>query len=357
MIKLALFGYGTVGEGVYRLLQKRADIEVVKVFDREEKRKELGSLLETDPEKILSDPSIDTIVECLGGDTLPHQIISSALMNGKNVVSSNKETISKHLKEYSSLAKEHSVSLQFEAAVGGGIPLLYPLLIERSFDEIRGIRAILNGTTNYVLTRMEEGMSFQEAIALAQEKGFAEKDPTADLEGLDMVRKASIIASLVTGKEIRNEEIPHFGLSHLTKEVLEKIEKRDRVLKFVSEINFERENSLSISVLPVALKKDDPLASVTEEINGAYVDCLNNGPLFFTGKGAGKYPTASAILQDLIRLEKGIAYPLPEITETASVKDGSQGTFLAYTEEGEEGELVDPNEEELHQYPFIVKLS
>jgi homoserine dehydrogenase len=354
MNNIALFGCGTVGKGVKDLVAQNPRFNLKAVFDKPEKKKELGTLLVTNPDDILHNGSIDTVIECLGGDALAHDIIMKALTNGKNVISSNKETISRHLKEYLILANQNHVSIQFEAAVGGGIPLLYPLSIQSQFDEIREIQGILNGTTNFILSKMQdEKMGKDEAIQEAIKKGFAEKDPTADLQGLDMVRKSCILADILTKKEIHNEDIPTFGIIHIDEFVLEQIAKRKRILKFVSTIDYEQ-GKLSIAVMPIALKKNNPLSTIKEENNGILVLGTYQEPLLFVGKGAGRNPTASAILQDLIRVSEHIAYPYPLLGDYHPLVNEFKGHYLGFIDH-KMVEFDNPSIEVLRRYPFVCK--
>lgn len=358
MINVALCGYGTVGKGVKALLDSldQKEVHLAKVLDIPAKKEELGSLLVTDYKDIINDPSINVVIECLGGDELPHKVIAESLAAGKNVISSNKETISLHLQEFLSLAKKSGASLQFEASCGGGIPLLNPIMNIARFDEIESIRGILNGTTNFILTKMQkDGKTFSDSLSEAQRLGFAEKDPTADLEGLDMVRKSNILAALAYGYEIHNEDIPHFGISHINEEILNSLAKTGKTVKFVSDL-VKTKDGVSIIVIPELLDKDEPLANVTFETNGVEVMAKHNGPLSFIGKGAGREPTASAIIQDLERLLHLEAPHLTRKLVPVTVKTELKGRFYVFDEKNKMSELVDPSLEELKRYCFVSYL-
>lgn len=356
MLNIALFGYGTVGRGVYDMVSVQKDMRIVRVFDRPSKKEELGELLETDAEKILSDPSVSAVVECLGGDGLAYPLISSALKKGKHVVTSNKETVSRHLEEYLRLAKENRVSIQFEASVGGGIPLIYLLSIQKDFDEISSLEGILNGTDNFILSQMQDGhKTFQEALEEAQRRGFAEKDPSSDLEGIDLVRKTSILTSLVSKKTVRNQDIPHFGIERIDAGILQKINAMGRVVKETARIGREG-GAYRVLVVPCAYKKESPLSSVKDETNALLIRDRFNGDLEYVGKGAGRYPTASAILSDLVRVEKGCAYPYEELDGELSLLEGFKGTYLLFDEEGEMKKAVSPGYEELKEARFVCLL-
>jgi homoserine dehydrogenase len=355
MNNIAILGYGTVGKGVKELLDRNPLFHLAAIFDRIEKKKEVGALLVTDLNEVINDPTIDTVVECMGGDTISYLAIKESLKHHKNVVSSNKETISMHLKEYLELANANKVSLQFEASVGGGIPLLYPLTIQAQFDDITEIKGILNGTSNFILTKMQdEKMKKEEAIKLAQQKGFAEKDPTADLEGLDMVRKGSIIASLITQREIHNNDIPHFGISNVNADIIDKVASMNRIIKMVTDIKIDDEH-LSVTIMPIAIKKDTFLAQVKYEYNGVLVEGKYQDPLTFIGKGAGKNPTASAILQDLIRINKKITYPYPNLLEYYSITPDLEGSYLV-SKDYQIREVKNPSLDYLYSCDFVCRI-
>jgi homoserine dehydrogenase len=356
MINVALCGYGTIGHGVKALLEKEPLVYLSKVLDLPTKKAELGDLLVTDYRTIVEDPSINVVIECMGGDALPYPIITASLKAGKAVISSNKETISKHYKEYASLAQEHHAALQFEASVGGGIPLLYPLNVLATFDSVALLRGIMNGTTNFILTEVGKGSSFDAALKEAQAKGFAEKDPTADLEGLDLIRKAAILAMLLFHKEVNVEEIPHFGISHLSENVLALAQKEGRVLKMIVDIH-PYQNGLSILVAPTLLKAQDPLANVLEETNAVSVEAKANGPLTFIGKGAGEFPTASAMISDLERVVHQAVMPIEVPLARAVLVPDLRGRFYAEEGSGRVKTLENPSLEELKKYVFIAKVA
>ncbi|MFA7111498.1 MAG: homoserine dehydrogenase [Bacilli bacterium] len=353
MNNVAIFGYGTVGKGVKDLISLNPQFNLVSIFDMPSKKDELGSLLVTKIDEIINNNKIDTVIECLGGDTLAHEVIIKSLSNHKNVITSNKETISLHLKEYLDLANKNNVSIQFEASVGGGIPIIYPLSIQSDFDSINEIIGILNGTTNFILTKMQkEHMPINNAILLAQKLGFAEKDPTSDLEGLDMVRKANILASIVTKKEINNDDIPHFGISKLNDNILKQINDKNLILKMLTRIEFKKDH-ISILIIPTCLRGDNLLSKIDYETNAISVFGKYQDPLMFVGKGAGKYPTASAILQDLIRVSKNKEYKYCNLKEKVVVKNEFTGTYLCFDDKDKLHELTNPDKKDLSKYKFV----
>ncbi|GEM_PF-1131661 len=357
MNNIAIFGYGIVGKGVKDIIDENYDeFCVKKVFDLPSKRDVLGNLLETDMDKIFADAEIDTIVECMGGDELPHEIITKALKAKKNVVSSNKETLSRHMKEYLDLANDNHVKLAFEASVGGGIPLIYPITIQNEYDEIYTINGILNATCNFVLSKMQkEDMSLEDAILLAQKNGFAEKDPSADLKGLDMVRKGNVIATIVCGKELMNDEIPHFGIENVSKNIINYIKSLGRELRFVVNITFLAKK-ISLVVLPIAITCKNPLIHVEYDNNGVLIEDKHNGPITLLGKGAGRYPTASAIMQDLVRIQKGLAFNYEKVGPYQKIVPNLTGSFLCFKEDKFITELVSPTQDELLKYDFVCRI-
>jgi homoserine dehydrogenase len=358
MNNIALFGYGTVGKGVRALLdsqKKELGIDLKYVFDLPSKKEELGALLCTDYHQILNDESLAIVIECLGGDQLPHQVIKEALEKGKHVISSNKETIAEHLPEYLAAAKKSGATIQFEASCGGGIPLLYPLYNISRFDEITSIRGILNGTTNYILTEMQrDSCSFEEALREAQKRGFAEKDPSADLDGLDVLRKTRILASVIFGAEISSKEIPVFGIGKAKAEYLAYFAGKNKTVKLISELK-KTAAGQSLIVLPEALDLGDPLADVNYELNGIEAFCLHNGPLFFTGPGAGQNPTASAILQDLIRVLSSSAPRLNANLKKEKPNPDLSGLFWGFKEGTKPALLTNPSLESLKKFNFVVR--
>lgn len=358
MINIGLLGYGTVGHGVKELLvspQNQRSFQLKKVFDRKEKAEEIGEIFAPSLEDVVKDKDIDTVVECMGGDTLPYQAITSALKAGKNVVSSNKETISKHLKEYLLLAEQNHATIQFEASCGGGIPLINPLWCLSQFDQINSLKGILNGTSNFILTEMEEkNLSFKEAISLAQQKGFAEKDPSDDINGNDLARKGAILASLAFQVEIKAMDFPRFGIENLTPEIINQLKKSGRRVKLILLVEKQAEGILS-QVLPVAFELSTPLAAVREETNAVLINCEKNGPLLLEGKGAGKDPTAAAILQDLTRISHRCVPSICSSLAIPKLVKQFKGLFFGFRPDGKMEKLTNPKEEELRSFSFICK--
>ncbi len=310
-MKLGLFGYGTIGRGVYTLvdnLKEKYNFDLKKVFDLPNKKEILGDKLVTDINEIIFDDEIDTVIEALGGHDLPYQVISSALGKGKNVITSNKEVVSAHLEEFLNIAHTNNCAFLFEASVGGGIPIIRSLIDNTKINEVNDIFGILNGTTNYILTKMsDENLSFEDALALAKKNGFAEANPTADLEGLDGVRKINILSSLAFQGNINNEDIYHYGITGVNKQILEDIKEMGYVLKFVASSHRDG-NDVTIRVEPTMVPYGHPLSAVKNEFNSIMFTGSTNDDLSFYGKGAGSIPTASAIISDLVAIAEGRGY-------------------------------------------------
>jgi homoserine dehydrogenase len=358
MIDIGLLGYGHIGRGVKEqidALSSKWGIRLSKVFDMPAKKEELQGLYVSDYKEVTEDKNISVVIECLGGDELPYQAICSALVHQKSVISSNKETISLHLKEYLRLAEINKVSLQFEASCGGGIPLLNPLQTIASFDQVLSLRGILNGTCNYILTKMQkEQKDFLSALKEAQDKGFAEKDPTADLEGLDMVRKSNILSSLAFSCCLKNEEIPHFGIRNVSPFILSYFNKQNKTVRFVADLSY-KEGRLAIGVIPEAFSSEEILSKVDYETNGIQVICAKNGPLAFIGYGAGKEATSSAVMQDLFRCVSHTEMKISSDFKPYRLEKKLAGRILAFKGDQEPSLLLNPSFAELSQFSFVIK--
>ncbi len=308
-MKVGILGCGTIGGGVLNLIDSlpdSADIKVLKVFDLPSKKEMLGDRFAESIDEVCQNKDIDVVIEAMGGDKFPYECITKALKNKKSVVTSNKETVSLHMEEFYALAKENGVQFMCEASVGGGIPLICSLIESVKVDKVDRIYGIINGTTNFVLTKMsKDGLSMEDALAEARRLGFAEFDATADIEGLDLTRKICILSSIAYGGYVPYSEIYHYGISKVTPEILEDVKSKGYKLKFVAESRKTGENSCKVSVEPVLITDDNPLSSVSYEFNAVYYNCASNGLLGFYGKGAGRYPTATAMVSDVKRISEG----------------------------------------------------
>lgn len=311
MIEVAVLGHGVVGSGVCEVLEKNAagiadkagaEIRVKKVLDlRDFPDCPYRGKFTKDYQDILGDPDIKVVAEVMGGVDPAFSFTKSALEAGKSVVTSNKELVAVRGAELLRIAAEHNVNFLFEASVGGGIPIIRPLhqcLAANQIDEIVGI---LNGTTNFILTKMiKEKMAFDEALKLAQELGYAERDPSADVGGHDACRKICILASLAFGKHIYPDSIYTQGITELTPEDVLYAASADCVIKLIGRAYKTADGKTYALVSPALISRESPLAGVDDVFNGILVRGNATGDVVFYGKGAGKLPTASAVVGDII---------------------------------------------------------
>ena len=305
-MKVAILGLGTVGFGVYDIIAKSSylnDVEVKYILDKDSSKQELvKSKVTSSIDEILNDKEVEVVIECMGAKDFSYKCIKNALLASKSVVTANKEVIAEHIKELTEIKKEKNVSLYYEASVGGGIPIIKQIHNAALVNEINVVQGILNGTTNYILTKMSsEGLTFDVALKLAQEAGFAEADPTADLEGLDMVRKIAILSDIAYKTNIDIERVWHFGIKNVSDRDILYASQKGYALKFVAESKLENGN-VSIKVEPKFVSKDSIIAKTNNEFNVVEMKCSYNGDLIFYGKGAGRYPTANAIVNDIIMI-------------------------------------------------------
>ncbi len=313
MINLAIFGFGTVGSGVYDVLQlNKASIEktlgdeirVKYVLDiRDFSDHPLKDLFVKDINVILEDEEVSTVVEAMGGSHPAVDFSLMAINKGKNVITSNKEVVANFGCELLKAAKENGVRYLFEASVGGGIPIIRPLLTALLGNEILSISGILNGTTNFILNEMfQKGKSFDIALKEAQELGYAERNPAADVEGLDPCRKICILSDIAFGHTVKPEQVHTEGITAITPEDVKDAEEAGYTIKLLGNVE-KCDNGIYIMVCPFFVKKDQMLANVLDVFNGVKVVGNAVGELLFYGAGAGKLPTASAIVADVMDVE------------------------------------------------------
>ena len=309
-MNIAVLGYGTVGSGVAEVLTtnretitKRAGeaIDVKYVLDlRDFPGDPIQEKIVHDYQVILDDPEIKIIVEVMGGVEPAYTFVKKALQAGKSVSTSNKELVAKHGAELLALANEKNVNFLFEASVGGGIPIIRPLNQSLTADRIEQINGILNGTTNYILTKMaQEGSDFANVLKEAQELGYAEKDPTADVEGYDACRKIAILTSLAYGQQVDYEDIYTEGITKITAEDFKYAKALGAAIKIFGTSRKEG-NKLYAMVAPQMIQADNPLYAVNDVFNAICVTGNMLGDVMFYGKGAGKEATASAVVSDVV---------------------------------------------------------
>ena len=317
MVKIAILGYGTVGSGVYEIFKKNPPSIAKKAGDSIE-IKYILDIREFDdhPEKhlftknfddILNDDEVSIVVEVMGGLEPAYSFSKSALLKGKSVVTSNKELVATHGTELIRLAKEHDANYFFEASVGGGIPIIRPLNQCLTANEIDEVHGILNGTTNFILTKMfEEGATFESSLREAQSLGYAERNPEADVEGHDACRKTAILASLATGKFVDYHDIPTEGITKISTADVFFAGKIGYVIKLIGSAEVGPDGKVQAIVAPRLVSKDSQLADVNGVFNAILVHGDSLGDVMFYGRGAGKLPTASAVVADVIDAAKHI---------------------------------------------------
>lgn len=312
-----MLGAGVVGSQIARLLianksdlasRAGANLELVSIAVKDTKLKRDGisaALLTSDANSIVNDPQIDLVIEVIGGIDPAKELILTALKNGKSVVTANKALLAKHGAELYAAADKANVDLYYEAAVAGAIPILRPLRESLVGDHVIRIIGIVNGTTNYILTKMDEnGAAFVDALKEAQALGFAESDPSADIEGFDAAAKAAILAGLAFHSRVVDNDVYREGISKITAADVKVAKAMEMVIKLLAIAELTPEGAVSVRVHPALISRSHPLASVRESFNAVFVEAKSAGQMMFYGKGAGGEPTASAILGDLVAVAR-----------------------------------------------------
>ena len=314
-MKIAVLGHGTVGSGVCEILWNKKS----EVSSAAGKPIELGCVLDIkklenvpysekytkDFSAVLSDPEVGIVAECIGGLEPAYSYIKAALKSGKSAVTSNTELVAEKGAELLSIARAHNVNFLFEASVGGGIPLIRPLYSAMNAAGITGIAGILNGTTNYILTKMFRfGENYTDALSDAQKLGYAERDPSADVLGWDSCRKIAILSSLVWGKTLKPSEIPTEGIDKISADDVKSAEQCGFSIKLLARAKQLSDGKIFAKVSPALVKNDSPLATVNDVFNAVLIKAETTGEVLFYGKGAGKMPTASSVIADIIEAEK-----------------------------------------------------
>jgi homoserine dehydrogenase len=316
-LKVGMLGCGTVGSGVAQLLSEHADdlaarvgarleLAAVGVRDLTKSRAYVDQLIITnDLEGLVNRTDIDLIIEVMGGIEPARSLLLAAMANGKFVVTANKSLLAEDGNALYDAAEKHQVDLYYEAAVAGAIPLLRPIRESMAGDQIERVLGIVNGTTNYILTRMDEaGVSFEDALKEATDLGYAEADPTADIEGFDAAAKAAILAGLAFHSRVTALDVYREGISHITTEDIASAKAMDHVIKLLAIAELTTDDRVSVRVHPALIPRNHPLAAVREAFNAVFVEARAAGELMFYGRGAGGIPTASAVLGDLVAIAR-----------------------------------------------------
>lgn len=340
MIKIAILGFGVVGSGTAEVLtQNKAIIEkkVGQPFDikyildlREFPGSPFADKVVHDFNIILSDPEVSLVAEMMGGSHPAYDFTKACLEAGKSVVTSNKEVVATFGTELLALAAKHGVSYQFEASVGGGIPIIRPMSQDLASNSITAVSGILNGTTNYILTKMvNEGAPFADVLKDAQKKGYAEANPAADVEGLDAARKIVILAAMAFGKRIDPNTIPCEGITKLTVEDIATAKELGYAVKLIGHTT-KKDGKILAMVSPRLVPTSNPIAGVSDVFNGILVDANMVGQVMFYGPGAGKLPTASAVVADIIDIIANQGKEIkPLVWENAKAEDLADPKTLA----------------------------
>jgi homoserine dehydrogenase len=355
MIKVAILGYGTVGSGVFEVLRRNKDvitskledvIEVKYVLDlREFKGDPVEEVLVHDVDVIINDPEVAIVCETMGGERPAYDFTKRALESGKSVCTSNKELVEKHGPELLKIAKAHNCSYLFEASVGGGIPIIRPLRTSLAQEDIQSITGILNGTTNYILTKMEtEGLEFDAVLKRAQEKGYAEKNPDADILGFDACRKISILTSLAYGKNVDFNDITTVGITDITDKDFAYTKKMGATIKLFAK-SVKKDGKYYAIVAPFVVSPENPLFAVNGVFNAILVNGNMGADTMYYGKGAGKLATASAVVSDVIDCAKHIGKHLyvkwdEEKLEISPI-DGAVRRFFVRVSSSDEAKIND----------------
>ena len=337
MIKVAVMGYGTVGSGVVEVIESNneqvskstgEEVHVKYILDlRDFPGDPYGDRIVHDVNIILQDPEVSVVCEVMGGVGPAYQFTRQALEAGKSVCTSNKELVAKHGPELIALAKANNCNYMFEASVGGGIPIIRPINSALTAEKILAIMGIVNGTTNYILTKMgNEGAVFEEVLKQAQDKGYAERNPEADVEGHDARRKLAILTSLMTGKNVDSEKIYTEGITKITPADFEYAKAAGMTIKLLATGRLMEDGSVLAMVSPFLISNNHPLAMVSDVFNAVFVTGNMVGDTMYYGRGAGKLPTASAVVADVIECARnqGTTLPCRWDEESAKMSDVSQ---------------------------------
>lgn len=362
MISVAIMGHGTVGSGVAEILTTHKqklfkavgeELYVKHILDlREFPDSPLADRFTKNFEDIVNDIEVRVVVEVMGGTNPAYDFVKRCLQAGKSVVTSNKELVAKHGAELLAVAKENNANFLFEASVGGGIPIIRPLsqcLVANEVDEIAGI---LNGTTNFIFGKMiNDNMDFSDALKLAQDLGYAERNPEADIEGHDACRKICILASLAFGKHIYPDNVYTKGISEITLDDVKYADSLNYVIKLIGDVKKTEDGKLDIMVAPMLLSKDCILSDINDVFNGILVKGDCTGDVMFYGKGAGKLPTASAVVADVVdcakhlKARKRIFWTDSDGSQVASYKDSKTAMYIRVAGKGKMAQSLFPDSE------------
>lgn len=314
-IKIGLIGLGTVGCGVVKVLRDFDNIEIKQIAVKNLNKKRNvdnidTSILTDNPFDVVNNPDIDIVVEVIGGTNPANELLKTAIKNGKHIVTANKELLAKNGEELFKLANENNVAILYEAAIAGGIPIIMPIKTTLAGNKINKIEAIVNGTTNYILTKMEQdSVSYEEVLKEAQELGYAETDPTGDVEGYDSAYKIATLATIALNQRVNINQIYREGITQITAKDMKFAKELGYKIKLIALAKLTKDNKADVRVHPMLVPNSNCLADINGVINSVVLEGFPVGRVMFAGPGAGEFPTASSVLGDILALAKTINMP------------------------------------------------
>lgn len=306
-LKIGLIGLGTVGCGVYKTIQNIDNVEIVKIavknINKPRSVEVPREMLTDNPYDVVNDPSIDVVVELIGGVEPAYDYISTAIKNGKHIVTANKELLAKRGEELFILSEEYNRVVLYEAAIAGGIPIIMPIKTILAGNKINRIQAILNGTTNYILTKMDvDGASYEDVLKEAQELGYAETDPTGDVEGFDAAYKITTLSTIAFKKRIKIENVYREGITKIRKEDMAKANEFGYKIKLIATATIDENDNADVRVHPMLVSKESMLAHIDYVTNAVAISGHPIGNIVLSGPGAGEFPTASSVVGDILAI-------------------------------------------------------
>ena len=306
-LKIGLIGLGTVGCGVYKTIQNIDNVEIVKIavknINKPRSVEVPREMLTDNPYDVVNDPSIDVVVELIGGVEPAYDYISTAIKNGKHIVTANKELLAKRGEELFILSEEYNRVVLYEAAIAGGIPIIMPIKTILAGNKINRIQAILNGTTNYILTKMDvDGASYEDVLKEAQELGYAETDPTGDVEGFDAAYKITTLSTIAFKKRVKIENVYREGITKIRKEDMAKANEFGYKIKLIATATIDENDNADVRVHPMLVSKNSMLAHIDYVTNAVAISGHPIGNIVLSGPGAGEFPTASSVVGDILAI-------------------------------------------------------
>ena len=307
-IKIGLIGLGTVGSGVFKTLQNFENVEITKIAVRNKNKKRNienldESIITDNPYEVVNDPEIQIVAELVGGVEPAFDLIKTAIKNGKHIVTANKELLAKHGEELFNFAEENNKVVLYEAAIAGGIPLIMPIKTILAGNKINKIKAILNGTTNYILTKMDvQGASYEDVLKESQELGYAEADPTGDVEGFDAAYKITTLATIAFGKRIKIDKVYREGITKISPDDMKAANEMGYKIKLIASAELNKDGRADVRVHPMLVPKSKTLAHIDYVTNAVSLTGHPVGDVTLSGPGAGEFPTASSVVGDILAI-------------------------------------------------------